>query len=253
MSTIPIALQMYTLRDASSADFRGTLSKVAEIGYDAIELAGNGGLSASELKALLGDLGLQCLGSHTGFEELEADTQKVIDYNLGIGNPYVVVPWLGEQYRGDAAGWKAMGARFAQLGAKLKDAGLTLCYHNHAFEFEVEENGVPGLDLFYDNAPADLLAVELDTYWVKFAGQDPAAYVAKYRDRLPLVHIKDMTAGDAPTFTEVGTGIMDFPAIFAAAEGGAVKAWIVEQDQTQIDPVESVTISYRNLRELLGR
>ena len=252
MSVIPIALQMYTVRDYTAKDFGGTLAKVAEIGYEAVELAGDGGLPAAEMKKLLDDNGLKCIGSHTGFEQLEADPQPAIDYNLTIGNPYVVIPWLGEQYRGDADGWKAMGSRFAAIGEKVKAAGLTLCYHNHDFEFKVEEDGVPGLDLLYANADPSLLQVELDTFWVKAGGKNPADYVTKYADRAPLIHIKDMKA-EKVDFTEVGTGIMDFPAIFEAGKNGIVKAWIVEQDRCDRDPMESIAISYANIKKLLGR
>jgi sugar phosphate isomerase/epimerase len=253
MSSIPISLQMYTVRDKSAVDFAGTMRAVAEIGYEAVELASTGGLSAADLKALLDDCGLACVGSHVGFEELEADPQPAIDYALGLGTKWITIPWLGEQYRPDAAAWKAMGPRLAALGAKVKAAGLYLSYHNHSFEFTVSENGVPGLDLLYANAPADLLGAEIDTYWVQHGGQNPAAYVKRYGNRAALIHLKDMTPGTDPTFTEIGNGILDFPAIFAAAEGGIVAAWIVEQDTCARDSLESAAISFANLKKLLGR
>lgn len=252
MGDIPVALQMYTVRDQTAVDFEGTYRAVAQIGYDGVEIAGDGGLSAAAMRHLLDDCGFIRCGIHIILDVLEQDLERVADYNLEIRNPWVVIPWLPEHLRADAAGWRAMGARLTELGERLAEHGLTLCYHNHAFEFEVEENGHYGLDLLYQSSKPGALGAEIDTYWVQYGGQDPAAYVARYRDRAPLIHLKDMTAGEPRTFTEVGTGILDFPAIFRAAEGGAVAAWIVEQDRCERPSLESAKISHDNLRRLLA-
>ncbi|MCC7492529.1 MAG: sugar phosphate isomerase/epimerase [Fimbriimonadaceae bacterium] len=252
MGSIPVALQMYTVRDKTAADFAGTYRQVAEIGYQGVEIAGTGGLSAAALNALLDDCGFARCGSHVGLAELEADLPQVIDYNLAIGNPYVVVPYLGEELRRDAAAWRAMGAKFAEYGATLQAAGLQLCYHNHAFEFDVQEDGVYGLDLLYQSAPADLLMAEIDTYWVRFGGQCPVDYVTRYRGRAPLIHLKDMTASEPRTFTEVGTGVLDFAGIIKACAGGNVAAWIVEQDRCAGDSLVSAKTSHDNLRGILA-
>ncbi len=252
MSKLPVALQMYTVRDRTAEDFAGTYRAVAAMGYDGVEIAGDGGLSAAEMKQLLDDCGFARCGIHTMLSALEEDVQKHIDYNLEIGNKYLVVPWMPEELRRDAAGWRAVGARMAAIGAKLKAAGLVLGYHNHAFEFEVKEGDQFGFDILYASAPADLLQCEIDTYWVKFGGQDPAAYVARYKDRAPLLHLKDMTPGPEPTFTEVGTGTLDFASIIKAAEGGVTAALIVEQDRCERPSLESAKISHDNLRRIIA-
>lgn len=252
-NNVPIALQLYTVRDQLAEDFEGTVRKVAEMGYEAVELAGDGGLGAEAVRKLLDDCGLKIVGSHTGIDALEQDLQKVVEDNKIMGNPNVVIPYLAEDRRGDAEAWKALGRHMNDLGRQIKEAGLQLCYHNHAFEFEVEENGAFGLDLLYANADADLVQVELDTYWVRLAGQDPAAYLQRYASRTPLVHIKDMTAEEPRTFTEVGTGIMTFSTIFEAADPDVLHAWIVEQDVCQRPSLESAKISLDNLRQMLGR
>lgn len=249
---IPVALQMYTVRDRTAEDFAGTMHAVADIGYDAVELAGDGGLSAPAMKKLLHDCKLRCVGSHVMLDRLEGDLNGVVAYNLEIGNPNVVIPWLPVELRPDCAAWRALGARMNRLGRELAEHGLALCYHNHAFEFEVAEDGKFGLDWLYDQSDPALVKAEIDTYWVKAGGQDPAVYVRRYGDRAPLIHLKDMTPGEAPTFAEVGTGVMDFPAIFDAAAGGAVEAWIVEQDVCQRPSLESAKISHDNLRAMLA-
>lgn len=252
MAGIPVGLQMYTVRDKTAEDYVGTYRQVAEMGYQGVEIAGTGGLSADQMKALLDDCGFQRCGSHVGLQEIEQDPQAVIDYNLAIGNPWVVVPYLSEDLRGDAAAWRAMGARLSAIGEKFAAAGLTLCYHNHAFEFDVEENGQYGLDILYSAARPEALQAEIDTYWVQYGKQDPVTYIKRYAGRAPLLHIKDMTPGDHPTFTEVGTGILDFNAIVAAGEECGAKAFIIEQDRCAGDSLESAQTSFGNFMKLLA-
>ena len=92
MSQIPIALQLYTVRDETAKDFKGTVRKVAQMGYAGVELAGDGGLSAEEMSDLLGETGLKPAGSHVGLNLFEQQLDQVIAYNLAIGNLWVGVP-----------------------------------------------------------------------------------------------------------------------------------------------------------------
>ena len=249
MATIPLALQLYTVRDQASQDFEGTLNQVAEIGYDGVEIAGvTGGMDAPDLKMLLDDLGLKVCGSHTGLEQLESDLTSVVEFNRTLQNPYVVVPFLGEHRRKDGQGWLDTAQAMNAVGTQLKAEGLQLCYHNHSFEFQ-EFGGKYGLDLLYDNTNPDTVMAELDTYWVQHGKQDPVAYLQKLSGRVPLVHLKDMTAGEKPTFAEVGSGIMDFDAIVKAAEGAGTKWFIVEQDTCPGNPMDSARASFRNIKE----
>lgn len=152
------------------------------------------------------------------------------------------------------------------IGQKVKDAGMTLLYHNHDFEFTKLEDGQYGLDYLYANVPADLLQTELDECWVKYSGVDPVEYLKKYAGRSPLVHLKDFYAegkqeGDpyaliglnegeqkkAGTFEfrPLGEGLQDIPAIIGAAEEVGSKWLIVEQDDPSMGktPMECVAMS----------
>lgn len=247
MSKIPVAVQLYTLRDETAKDFVGTLRKVAEIGYAGVEFAGYGDLTAKELKTLLDDLGLKAAGTHVGMDALGNDFNAVADFQLEIGNPFVVIPWLGEEFRRTAEEWKQTAAKMSAIGEKCVQRGLTLCYHNHSFEF-ARFDGAYGLDLLYGNSDPKYLQAELDLYWVKKGGENPTAYIQKYAGRVPLLHVKDMADDAEGSFAEVGTGILDWDAIFAAAPSAGTKWYIVEQDVCKRPCLESVEISFRNLQ-----
>ena len=249
MANIPVALQMYTVRDESAKDFVGTLRKVAEIGYAGVELAGTGGLSAKELKEVLDDLGLQRAGNHTGMDALRGDLQAAIEFNLEFGNPYVVLPSLPGEWREDGEGFRSACGPLNEVGAACKKNGLTFCYHNHSFEFQ-KFDGKYGLDILYEGTDPELVKGEVDTYWVQHGGEDPAAYIRKYAGRCPLIHLKDMEDAPDRAFTEVGNGILDFEAIFAASEAGGAEWYIVEQDTCKRPSLESARISFENLKKM---
>ena len=249
MAQLPIALQLYTVRDETEKDFIGTLRRVAEIGYPAVEFAGFGGLSAKELRGVLAELNLQPASAHIGIDELTNTPGAVIDYQLELGNQFVVIPWMAGH--ADLAGWEEEARRLNEIGALLKQNNLQLCYHNHAHEFD-RIDGERGLDVLYRLTDPGLLKAELDLYWVKKGGEDPVQYVQRYAGREPLLHIKDMADDDKGSFTEIGAGILDWKAIFAAAQGTGVRWYIVEQDICRRPSLESIAISYRNLQGLCG-
>ena len=244
-----VALQLYTLRDILNDDTAGVLRQVKEMGYEGVELAGYGSLSRDEFKSALDEVGLVVTSSHAGIERMETEFESVVDDAKTFGYSFVGVAYLDEARRGSKENWIATAQKFNEIGKRLRDdAGLTLFYHNHAFEFEEQFDGQYGLDILYQNSDAQFLQAELDTYWVQKGGASPTEYLKKYSGRTPLLHIKDMrTDGD---FAEVGTGVLDWTSIFAAAEAGGVTAYIVEQDTTPGNPLDSVRISIDNLKKM---
>lgn len=247
MPNIPVALQLYTLRDLTEVDYAGTLRKVAQLGYAGVELAGYGGLSAPDMKALLDDLQLKPAGSHVSIDAMKENLSEVIDYQLAIGNNFLVCPWIDVANPTNAADWIEVAALLTKIGQQCKRQGITLCYHNHDFEFATAD-GQCGLDLLYANSQPEALQAELDLHWVKKGGQDPVDYINKLSGRLPLVHLKDMADDAEAGFSEVGNGILDWPAIFAATAAAGTQWHIVEQDTCKRPCLESVEISLRNLQ-----
>ena len=247
MSKIPIGLQLYTLRDIMANDFAGTLRKVADIGYAAVELAGHGGLSVRELSGLLADNHLTVAGSHIGLDALESDLPKVIEENLALGNTHIVVPYLAEERRKTDDDYKKLAELMTGFGATLQTAGMTLCYHNHDFEFKPLADGQLGEDVLLANSDPNFVKIEADTYWILKAGLDPVAFVKKHPGRVPLMHLKDRDTTDG-SFAPVGTGDLPLDALIAAAGEIGTQYLIVEQDVCKGPALEAVAISYNNLK-----
>ena len=248
MAKPQVALQLYTVREELRKDFVGTLKAVAEIGYPAVQLAGYGGLSSGELKRALDDLGLKVAGSHVDLEALESQPDREIAYCLDVGTPDVVIPAMPQEWRESKEGYGRLAEAMNRIGARCMDLGARLSYHNHAFEL-VEFDGQRALDLLLGWADPGLVKWEPDVYWLAYGKADPAAYLRTYAGRVPLVHVKDMTPGPNPTYAEVGEGVLDWPAIFAAAEAGGAEWYVVEQDTCARPPLESARLSLRHLTE----
>ncbi|MFA6242087.1 MAG: sugar phosphate isomerase/epimerase [Candidatus Hydrogenedentales bacterium] len=247
MATLPFALQLYTVRDHMDTDIPGTLKRVKEIGYDNVELAGLGPYTAEEYSYFLADAGLTAISAHFGFNEVVHETAMVAEAGDALGLAFIVMPWLGGELCPDMDAWVANIAALDQSGASLREMGITLCYHNHAHEFE-RINGKCIFDQIFDTASPENLSAELDTYWAKFGGADPVSTIKKYTGRCPLIHVKDMEAEEPRSFTELGRGIMDWKSIFAAARHADVRWYIVEQDVCKGDSLESARIGAEFMR-----
>jgi len=252
MSEPVIALQLYTLRDLLVDDFAGTLRAVREIGYEYVQLCAPLPEGAQETRKILDTIGLLPAGVHVDMDSLDEKFDYWMSFADSVGTRDLIVPYLAEELRQTHEDWLAVAARLDALGARCKAAGIRLSYHNHSFEFEARFDGAPALDLLYANAAPDHLYAEIDTYWVQHGGCDPVDYILKYAGRLPILHVKDMTAGDEPTFAEIGQGILDWPAIIKAARASGVEYLCVEQDRCPGDPLESVRVSYDYLSDLMG-
>jgi sugar phosphate isomerase/epimerase len=246
--SIRVGLQLYSVRDQLQKDFIGTLTALARLGYPAVQFGGYGGLSARDLKQVIGDLGLAAAGSHVGFESLESNPDGEISYCLEIGTPEVIIPAMPAGYRDTAAGFQQFAEAMNRIGARCRELGARLSYHNHAFEL-VRFGDQAGLDLLLGACDPDLVAFEPDVYWLRYGGADPVAYIQKYAGRTPLIHLKDMTGGPTPTYAEVGEGIIDFAPIFAASEASGAEWYVVEQDYCARPALESVGLSLKHLRD----
>ncbi len=266
--SLPLALQVYSVREDAQKDFRKTMEDVKAMGYEGVELAGLYDMSVEEVKAILDEVGLELVSAHVPVAELEKD--EVLDAYAATGMTYIAIPWMKagktrEEVEDDIA-------LIRSIALRVKDRGMQLLYHNHDFEFE-KINGQYILDTYYSEVPADLLQTELDTCWVKVGGENPAAYLMKYEGRAPIVHLKDFKGqkndhmyaliGDDSEAKEetaegfelrpVGYGVQDFPAILEAAEKAGAKWLVVEQDEPSMDktPLECAKLSIDYLKGIM--
>lgn len=270
-----VGLQLYSVRDDMEKDMKGTLKKVKEMGYDYVEFAGYFGHTAEEVKAMLDELGLECVSVHQTYDIFLDNEKESIDYLKTIGAKFCVVPWMGvEKHKGSDV-FDQTVEEFKKVGKALKDAGIQFAYHNHDFEFGKYE-GKFLLDWLYESVPADILETEIDTCWVHYAGYDPAEYLLKYSGRAHIVHLKDFVCknlAQGPVYALIGSdgkedkkaskedngfefrplgdGIQDFKKILDASEKAGAEYVIVEQDQaTTMAPLDSAKRSREYLKSL---
>lgn len=268
---LPVAIQLYTVRDDAAADMRGTLQKIKDMGYEGVEFAGLYGHSAAELKAMCQEIGLVPVSAHVPYYDMIADPEGVLKQYAEIGCRYVAIPYLTPECRPGTDGFAKVVENAAMLGKVANSLGMTLLYHNHDFEFQ-KLDGKYALEVLYDTVPAELLQTELDVCWVRVGGEEPAAYVRKYTGRAPVVHLKDYAGGKSEhmyeligiesekkateekpfEFRPVGHGVQDMPAIIAAAEDAGAAWLVVEQDQPSmgLSPMECAEKSISYLRSL---
>ena len=268
---LPIALQLYSVRHEMKADLRATLERVKAFGYDGVEFAGLFGTDPTQIAAWCRELSLVPISAHVPFGEMLEDAEATFAKYKAVGVRYVAIPSLPEEYRPGAAKFAETVERAKEFGTIAKKYGIQLLYHNHDFEF-VKLDGVYGLDALYAAVPAELLQTELDTCWVNVGGEDPAAYLGKYKGRSPVVHLKDFYGEKSENmyeligektvapparpegfeFRPVGHGKQDMPAILAAAKA-ANAAWVVvEQDQPSmgLDELASAKASIDYLKSI---
>ena len=271
MKTLPVAVQVYSVRDDAQRDFSGTMRKLKEIGYDAVELGGMYGHAPEKLRDMLAEAGLKPLSAHVPFSDFNDGVAKTVNDYKTIGCEYVAIPYLPEEMRPGNCDFNAVIDQIKTIGSACWDAGITLLYHNHDFEFEKMDDGKYVLDYIYENVPADLLQVQPDTCWIHVAGVNPAEYIKKYTGRVPVVHLKDYLGtktknmyelmgdeakADAPAekfqFASVGAGKQNIPDVLKASVESGAKWVVVEQDMSLKQPMLDEVRASRDYLKSLG-
>jgi sugar phosphate isomerase/epimerase len=249
MQELPIALQLYTVRDELQRDFAGTVRQVAEIGYPAVEFAGYGGLSAPQMAVLLRETGLQAASTHVSLDAVRNDLDGQIAYCREIGCSSMMLAWLAPAERG-ADRLAALAEQLNRAGRQCREAGISFGYHNHDFEFE-SVDAKPLLERLMEQTDPANVTFELDVYWTAFAGVDPVAFLRQHRDRISLLHMKDMDA--QRSYAEVGEGMLDIRRICEVGQEIGVRWYVVEHDAPKMPSLQSARVSLENLQSILGR
>lgn len=238
----PIGVQLYSVRNELDMDLAGTLRAVREAGFDRVETYSLHGMSVVDFRALLDDSGLSVGSIHAPYERVAGDIGAVAEEARALGSSWIAVAWIPHEGDFDVDDMDRAIADFTAVGEALKSEGMRLAYHCHGYEFREAEGGGTLFDRFMENTEPGVVDVEMDVFWVKWPGFDPAALIEKYPGRFPLYHMKDMRegtelgdlSGHAPLETNVpvGMGMIDFPAIVRAAEAQGVEEYIIEYEHT---------------------
>jgi len=226
-------------------NFVGILEKLGNkgMGYTGVEFAGFGGLSADEMKKALSDNGLKALSSHTPLHRLTEAIDEEIAYQKSIGIEYIVCPMADMESKSDVL---TIAKMLTPAAEKIAAAGMKFGYHNHAHEF-IEDSGEYLLDILFDNLP-DSAIMELDIFWSEYAGIDSLTYMEKHKNRLELMHIKQI--GKNKENAEVEKGLIDFSNVIKLAKAQGVKHFILEQEEYEESSLKSAEGAIRYLKEL---
>lgn len=265
-----IAYQLYGLRDIIDEDPNGTLGKLAEAGYEAVEFVGSPAHDYQTVTALpalapaLEENGLRIVSSHVTIDDLD-HADSLFPEIRERGSDYALVAFVAPELRETKEQVLALADKLNAAAASAREAGLRFGYHHHAFEFEPFE-GTTVFELLDGRLDPELVFFELDVYWLARGGRDVAAEIAARPGRVPLLHLKDMGTdsrhwlgvfdqGDGEdeqrSFVPVGTGFFDWDAILAAARKTDTEWYVIEQDFSPT-PFEDAEKSLTNLRSLAG-
>jgi sugar phosphate isomerase/epimerase len=229
---LPFALQLYSLRRETAGHAEAVLRQVPSLGYDSIELAGSYGWTPEQWRKLLDETGLTVVGAHHRLDDLEAQ----MPFHRAIGNRRLVVPSLPKDLD-----YRQAAQRLNTLGQRAKDEGFALYYHNHAFELEDA-----GIDILLAETDPNLVAFEVDTYWVERAGRNALDFIQQHLPRIGMIHAKDYRKRDGAN-VPAGQGDVDFPAIVPLARENA---WPVIVEYEGENALAAVAESARYLRAL---
>jgi sugar phosphate isomerase/epimerase len=237
---IPVALQLWSVKDEVKRDFAAAVSEVASMGYHGVELAGYGNLDAKGAKAALDAAGLKVAGMHVSFESLKKELNGVVSDALELGCRNVACSWWPPAHFTSRSAVERIGEQLGEVGAMLHPYGLRFGFHNHGSEFKVFE-GRPAMDWILGAAQPRNLFAEVDVFWVHDAGYSPGKFIRDQGARIPLVHLKDAK--------ELGAGPVDFAEVFAATDPiGAVEWFIIEQEHFSHSPMKSVALCLEQMR-----
>jgi len=238
-------IQLYSVRDAMENNYIGILEKLGckGMGYTGVEFAGFGGLSAEEMKKALTGNGLKPIGSHTGLGRLLSDLDEEIAYHKAIGAEYITCPWSEIRTKADTL---ALARQLTPVAEKITAAGLKFGYHNHAHEFIVDE-GEYLLDILFDNFPPGTV-MELDVFWSEYAGVATLAYMEKHKNRLEILHVKQIDKDKKNV--DLDKGVTDFPDIIGKAKRMGVRHFVMEQEKYEVSSMVSAENAIRYINSL---
>lgn len=256
--SIPIGIELYSVRDEMAKDTMATVRAIAKMGYDVVEFYGPYYAwtpeFAKDIRKLMDDTGIRCNSTHNDAKNLRPEgIQKAIDLNKTIGSKYVVVASAGRVEGLD--GWKALGETLTKAMETLRPVGLSSGYHNHQAEFKPVEGKRP-IEVLAANTPKDFM-MQFDVGTCVEVGEDPIAWINGNPGRIKSVHLKDWgkpVEGNKERGYRVlfGEGDAPWQKVFAAAEGkGGAEYYLIEQEGSRypsLETAERCLATYKKMR-----
>jgi sugar phosphate isomerase/epimerase len=243
---VPVAVQLYSMREAAAIDFPGVLESVARAGFLGVEYASLHDHAPADVHRWASDLGLAGVGIHRRVPS-GPDGERVLDEVAGLGLDTVIVPWVEPERFATEAAIGTLAEELSRAQARAAARGIRLGYHNHEFEPVAGPDGTTALERLFDLTGPDVFA-EVDIYWATVAGARPADLIRRLGDRVRLLHVKDGPADpadrDAPQVA-AGSGRVDVAGAISA--GTHVEWHVVEFDWCATDMLEALRHSQRYL------
>jgi sugar phosphate isomerase/epimerase len=240
----PVSIQLYTLREQAKQDLPGVIARLGRIGYCGVEPAGFQGMDPGELRKLVEDAGMQVSSAHIPLPDAE-QAPRLFEAHRALGCRDLVVAFLPEERFADADALARTAEALNGAAERARGAGMRLGYHNHWWEFRNRVGRRSAHAALFERLDPDVFA-EVDLYWAKTGGADPARVLRDLGRRARFVHVKDGPADDpAAPMTAVGEGTLDVHAALRANE--AVEWHVVELDRCATDMFDAVERSYRYL------
>jgi sugar phosphate isomerase/epimerase len=240
--SIPVGLELYSVRDALQKDPQGTVRAVAKMGYQVVEFYGPyfewSEAEAKDMRKLMDDLGVRCLSTHNDEDNFSATKiEHTKSLNNILGSKYVVQAWSDPKSNLD--GWKQLAANLNAASDKLAAAKLKVGYHNHDAEWKPVEGKRP-IEVIAANTKPEVI-LQLDVGTCLEAGADPVAWIKANPGRIRSIHCKDWSPDPNVSYkTLFGEGKADWKAIFAAAEStGGVEYYLIEQEGSRYPELET--------------
>jgi sugar phosphate isomerase/epimerase len=243
------AAQLYTLRNELEQDFPGTLRDLKAMGWAAVQISGLRNHTKEEIAAALKETGLHTAGMHVSLDRTRNDLAEVLAEAELFQTKDIIIPFITEEVR-NVDGYIALRKEMNDLAVQLAGKGYRISYHNHDFELHTKIDGVTALEYILAPTPDNAVFAEVDLYWVKKGGYDPLAFIQPYANRMPIIHLKDMSNDERQVFAEIGTGSIDFAPILVWGERNGIEWYAVEQDVCPGNPMDSLQISLTNLHRL---
>jgi sugar phosphate isomerase/epimerase len=247
-------VQLYMVRKEAPGDLAGVLKRVRQTGFTQIELYPIAYTHpAAELRRMVEDAGLGHDSAHFDYDTIPSK----IDYGKQLGLKYMVCSILPKNLWGSPAGFREAAGNLNTWGKQVHDAGMQLVFHNHNYEFKSLDS-TTGFDVLMEHTNPALVKLEFDLYWLTQGGQDPAAMMKKYKDRLVLVHLKDRVANspvnyapdDEQHIIELGKGSIDWKPLLSQARAQGIKLALLDQDETKLPVFESMKVNFDYLNGL---